>query len=122
MTIFAFAAAAATPLPLSADKELSVRCLVYSALLADNDEASAEDKQVGSTSMLYWLGRVNAEYPDSDVEKLVPHAALRLKSENIEKEQEYCGSETAGRSVDMERASKILGKLKQAAEAQAKSK
>lgn len=111
-----------TPLPASADKELSIRCLIEANLLAMNEKASAEDRQIGQVGTLYWLGRVNTEFPDRDVVKLIPDVLTRLKTENLDKEAEYCGSELAGRTADMDRGSDILRKVLQAVEAQAKPK
>jgi hypothetical protein len=111
-----------TPLPASADKELSIRCLIQSNLLAANEEETAENRQIGQAGTLYWLGRVSAEFPDVGVVKLIPQAVARLKTENLDKEGEYCGSELAGRTADMGRASGILQRMLQAAEAQGKPK
>lgn len=111
-----------TPLPASADKELSIRCLIQSNLLAVNEKESAENRQIGQAGALYWLGRVNAEFPRLDVVKLIPGVVTRLKPENFEKETEYCGSELGGRTADMDRASNMLQKMLQAVEAPAKAK
>jgi len=111
-----------TPLPASADKELSIRCLIQSNLLAINEAESAENRQIGQAGTLYWLGRVNAEFPHLDAAKLIPDVVTRLKTENLDKEGEYCGSELAGRTADMDRASNIVQKMLQAAEAPAKPK
>lgn len=87
-----------------------------------NEKDTAEDRQIGQDSTLYWLGRVNAEFPRLDVVKLIPEVVTRLKAENLDKEGEYCGSELAGRTADMNRASNILRELLQAVEAPAKAK
>ena len=87
-----------------------------------NEEESAENRQIGQVGTLYWLGRVNAEFPRLDAANLIPDVVTRLKSENLDKEGDYCGSELAGRTADMDRASGILQKILQAAEAPAKPK
>lgn len=99
-----------------------MRCLIYASLFAANPKLSADDRQIGAISRLYWLGRVNAEFPHTDLVQFVPEVALRLKAENIESEQEYCGSETAGRTADLERGEDQLERLKAAVEAERKAR
>jgi hypothetical protein len=101
---------------------LPIRCLIQLNLLATNETASAEDRQLGELGTLYWLGRVNAAFPRSDAVNLIPDVAMRMKPENVEQEGEYCGSELAGRISDMNRASGILKRLRQADETRAKAK
>ena len=129
MTAFALLAAATappplppTPLPASADKELSARCLIQFNLIATNEKASAEERELGEAGTLYWLGRMNAESPDQNAVTAIPDIALRLNSENLKQEGEYCGSEFADRRADMDRAAKRLKELRQAAEALHNSK
>jgi len=112
-----------TPLPASADKELSVRCLIYASSFAANPELSADDRQIGMVMRVYWLGRVNAEFPKTDVVQLIPEVTMRLKAENVESEQEYCGSATADHTADLERGEAQLEIIRAAAaETQKKSK
>jgi hypothetical protein len=110
-------------LPASADKELSVRCLIYVSAFAANPQLSAEDRQLAPLMRGYWLGRVNTEFPKADVVQLLPEVAVRLKAENIRSEQQYCGSEMADHIADLERGEAQLEILEKAAvEAEKKSK
>lgn len=96
-----------------------MRCLIYAALLAEKG-GTAEDRQLGASTTLYWLGRVSAEFPDAKAVDLVPDAATRLETENIDSESDYCGAEAADHVADMERTQRILQELMQAAASEAK--
>lgn len=63
----------------------------------------------------YWLGRVNAEFPGQDAVELIPAVALRLNSEAVASEQEYCGSATADHVADLERGEARMAILREAA-------
>lgn len=100
-----------------------MRCLIYASVFGADPELSADDRAIATVTRAYWLGRVNAEFPKLDVVQLIPEVALRLKAENIDGEQEYCGSDTAGHVADLERGEAQLEAMRAAAvEAQKKSK
>ena len=92
-----------------------MRCLIYASVFGANAELSADDREFATVIRAYWLGRVNAEFPKADVVQLIPQVALRLKAENIDSEQEYCGSDTADHVADLERGEAQLKALRAAA-------
>lgn len=99
---FAFGMCMAAPIEATeidrVDSDL--RCLAVSLTLLSSE--SAEQRQAGLGSFLYWLGRVDGGNPSIDLETRLRTLSTEMTQEQIASELVRCGQELVRRGQEVQ--------------------
>ncbi|MBV9841675.1 MAG: hypothetical protein JOY99_09130 [Sphingomonadaceae bacterium] len=85
----------ATALPAAADADL--RCFITTAVIAGNADAGSQP--VAMESLLYWLGRLDAQMDDETLKRRVAAEVGKMTQAEFQADAQRCGTEIKTRGA-----------------------